>query len=179
MVTASSQEGAFVYAEADCRPVAVLDDDVQFIRMVERMLRSRNIPVQPVTTPDLDDAVSVIAGSRCRAALIDIYVYGAAAGFPIIELLRQEPLTRGLPLVVSSGAYRDIARHIPFLQEHHCSVLPKPFTMDELFTRLWEGERATASRTTPEYSEELLELVKHHRHQRFTLAPSTRRDRAD
>jgi len=161
----------------DDRPVAVLDDDIQFIRMVERMLRTQRIAIQPVTTPDLDDAVSVVAASDCRAALVDIYIYGSAAGFSLIERLRREPATRGLPLIVSTGAYRDVARQIPFLQHHHCSVLPKPFTMDELFARLRESEDAGAalSAAAPESSSDLLSLVKERRPgPRFRLIPSAR-----
>jgi DNA-binding response OmpR family regulator len=121
------------------RPVAVLDDDVQFIRMVERILGTEDIPVQPVTTPDLDEAVSVVAMTNCRAALVDIYIYGEVAGFELVERLRAHPATADLPLIVTSGAYREIARHVPFLQQHRCSILPKPFEIDALLLRLTEG----------------------------------------
>lgn len=127
------------------RPVAVLDDDVQFIRMVERILGTEDIPVQPVTTPDLDEAVNVVAMTHCRAALVDIYIYGEVAGFELVERLRSNPETADLPIVVTSGAYREIARHVPFLQQHHCSILPKPFDVDALLSRLAEGTAAPGS----------------------------------
>jgi CheY-like chemotaxis protein len=123
----------------------VLDDDVQFIRMVERILGTEDIPVQPVTTPDLDEAVNVVAMTHCRAALVDIYIYGEVAGFELVERLRGNPATADLPIIVTSGAYREIARHVPFLQQHHCSILPKPFDVDALLTRLAEGATAAAA----------------------------------
>ena len=126
------------------RPVAVLDDDVQFIRMVERILGTEDIPVQPVTTPDLDEAVNVVAMTHCRAALVDIYIYGEIAGFELVERLRGNLATAELPIIVTSGAYREIARHVPFLQQHHCSILPKPFDVDALLSRLAEGASAAA-----------------------------------
>lgn len=114
----------------------MLDDDITFIRMVERILRTEDIDIQPVTTPDLDDAVRVVGMSGCRAALVDIYMYGEAAGFELIERLRADPATASLPLIVTSGAYREIARRVPFLQAHGCSILPKPFEVDALLSRV-------------------------------------------
>ena len=118
------------------QPLAVLDDDVRFIRMVERILQTDGIPIQPVTTPDLDEAVEVVAMTDCRAALVDIYIYGEAAGFHLIEKLRDHPATSDLPLIVTSGAYREIARNVPFLKQHRCTILPKPFGVDTLLARV-------------------------------------------
>jgi len=120
----------------EVRPVAVMDDDVKFIRMVERILSVQGVPIQPVTTPDFDEAVKVVRVTNCRAALIDIYMYGEAAGFQVVERLRNDPATSHLPLVVTSGAYREIARNVPFLKHYHCSILPKPFDADALVARL-------------------------------------------
>jgi len=124
-------------------PVAVLDDDVQFIRMVERILKTDGLAIQPVTTPDLDEAVRVVAMTDCRAALVDIYMYGEAAGFELIERLRAQPVTAELPLIVTSGAYREIAKRVPFLQHHGCSILPKPFEVDALISQIRQAESGT------------------------------------
>jgi CheY-like chemotaxis protein len=114
----------------------VLDDDVRFIRMVERILKSEDISIEPVTTPDLDEAVRVVSMAGCRAALVDIYLYGEAAGFDLIERLRAHPLTSELPLIVTSGAYREIARNLSFLEHFNCAVLPKPFEVEALLHQL-------------------------------------------
>ncbi|MEX2225034.1 MAG: response regulator [Dehalococcoidia bacterium] len=131
------------------RPVAVLDDDVQFIRMVERILKTDGLQIQPVTTPDLDEAARVVAMTNCRVALVDIYMYGEAAGFELIERLRQQPMTANLPLIVTSGAYREIARHVPFLQHHRCSILPKPFEVDALISQIHHAHAGDAPLQTP------------------------------
>jgi CheY-like chemotaxis protein len=124
----------------------VLDDDVQFIRMVERILKSDGLPIQPVTTPDLDEAVRVVAMTNCRVALVDIYMYGEAAGFELVERLREHPGTSDLPLIVTSGAYREIARRVPFLQQHGCSILAKPFEVDALISQIHAAEAGTSLR---------------------------------
>lgn len=112
--------------------IAVFDDDLRFLRMVERALQGHGLEMQPVTTPDLDDAVRVVAMSDARAALIDIYMYGESAGFDLIDRLRHNAETAGIPIIVTSGAYRDINKHRDFLREMNCAVLPKPFEVEQL-----------------------------------------------
>lgn len=112
--------------------VAVLDDDIRFLRMVERALQANGLRVQPVTTPDPGDAVRVVEQSDVCAALIDIFMYGEAAGFEVIDRLRTNPATARLPIIVTSGARREIARKRDFLRDARCAVLEKPFGIDEL-----------------------------------------------
>jgi CheY-like chemotaxis protein len=116
--------------------VAVFDDDIQFIRLVERVLKGVNIDIEPVTTPDVEEAVRVVSCGGCRAALIDLYMYGDASGLQMVEELRQNPQTADLPLIVTSAAHRELGRRVGFLLEHHCSVLLKPFSIDDLLSRI-------------------------------------------
>jgi len=114
------------------RPVVVLDDDVQFLRMVERVLRSHGIRTELVTTPDLANAADVVAAINPRLVIVDVFMYGEAAGLSFIKLLRSRPENVELPIVVTSGAHSELARQQQFLRHHRCRVLPKPFGVDDL-----------------------------------------------
>ena len=116
----------------DDRPVVVLDDDVQFLRMVERVLRSHGIRAELVTTPDLANAADVVAAINPRLVLVDVFMYGEAAGLSFVKLLRSRPENFELPIVVTSGAHSELARQQQFLRHHRCRVLPKPFGVDDL-----------------------------------------------
>jgi DNA-binding response OmpR family regulator len=118
------------------RTVAVLDDDLPFIRMVERVLAEASVTVSPVTTPDPEDASAVVAQLAPDLALVDVFFYGHAAGFELIERIRSDARTADLPLLVTSGARREVARHVEFLQRQRCGVLLKPFDPDDLLARL-------------------------------------------
>jgi two-component system, OmpR family, alkaline phosphatase synthesis response regulator PhoP len=122
--------------EPNLDSVAVLDDDIKFIRLVERILRDEHLDVQPVTTLDLDEAVRVVEQSGCRAALIDVYMYGDCAGFALVEKLRANPATANLPLIVTSAAHREVGRKVGFLVKNNCSVLLKPFDVDDLVAKV-------------------------------------------
>jgi CheY-like chemotaxis protein len=118
--------------------IAVLDDDIKFIRLVERVLHGLEIDIQPVTTPDLDEAVRVVRMTGCSAALVDLYMYGDPCGFRVVEKLRDDPATSELPVILTSGAHREIGRRVGFLVEHHCGVLLKPFSVEDLLARIAE-----------------------------------------
>ncbi len=118
------------------RCVAVLDDDIKFIRLVERVLGEEEIDVLPITTLDLDEAVRILAEHACLVALVDIYMYGDATGFAFIEKVRANEATASLPLIVTSGAHREVGRKVSFLVENHCTVLLKPFEVSDLIAKV-------------------------------------------
>jgi DNA-binding response OmpR family regulator len=142
-------------AAAATQRVAVLDDDIRFIRMVERILKAERIAIQPVTTINVDEALRVIAESRCDAALIDVYMYGSALGFTLIEELRRNQATAALPIIVTSSARREIGRRFAFLRQHHCVILMKPFRLDEL-VMLLRDVTAPVQVETPQLAHVLL-----------------------
>jgi CheY-like chemotaxis protein len=123
-------------AASDARRVAVFDDDIRFIRLVERILRPEQVEVQPITTLDIDEAIRVLCESDCDAAIIDVYMYGSQTGFTLVERLREDPATADLPIIVASGARREIGRKFSFLQENRCGVLVKPFEIEELISKV-------------------------------------------
>lgn len=131
------------------RRVAVLDDDIRFIRMVERVLAQEGIETQPVTTLDLDEAVRVIGESNVDVAMVDIYMYDNAAGFSAIEKLRGDARTARLPLLVTSGARREIGKRVQFLQERGCDVLLKPFPPEELVAHVRAALTPAAAMPAP------------------------------
>lgn len=125
-------------AQPPATVIALLDDDIRFIRMVERVLRDEGVGIIPVTTPDLDEAVAVIESQRCDLAMVDVFMYDNAAGFEVVERLRSHAATAHLPLLVTSGAHREVARRVEFLREHRCGLLLKPFTPDDLVSTIRE-----------------------------------------
>lgn len=118
--------------------VAICDDDVRFIRLIERMLDEVQASVVPVTTLDPHDAVAVIAEAGCDAALIDLNIYNdGQAGLTLVRLLREHAATSTMPLLLATAAtMRDVRRHGQFLRDFHCDVLQKPFSADALFEAL-------------------------------------------
>jgi CheY-like chemotaxis protein len=132
-------------AREPARHVAVCDDDMRFIRYVERLLEQAGARICPVTTLDPHEAVDVVAGARCDAVMIDLHIYNDdRAGLTLVQLFREHAATASLPLLMVTGASpRDLKKHDRFLQSHGCALLPKPFVADALLNAL--GLTMTAS----------------------------------
>jgi CheY-like chemotaxis protein len=126
--------------------VAVFDDDVRFIRYVERVLSMERIETVPITTFDAGEAVRVAAESGCNAALVDLRMYNdPAAGFAFVQALREDPRTSNLPVCLVTGELTELKRRRDLIDHYGCSVLPKPFTPDDLLGVL--GLTAAPERT--------------------------------
>ena len=123
------------------RKVAVLDDDLAYIRLVERILCASGAAVEPITTLDPAEAVAVIEATGCTDALVDVYMYGEALGFTLVRRIRETAATARMPIVVASGAHRQVARKAGLLEELGCPVLLKPFEPDDLTAKLDEARR--------------------------------------
>jgi CheY-like chemotaxis protein len=108
------------------RHVAVCDDDVRFIRFVERLLGQAQARICPVTELDPEGAIRVVAEAGCDAVMIDLHIYNDEhAGLTLVRLFREHPVTQSLPLIMVTGAsQRDLKRHDEFLQLGALSTAP-------------------------------------------------------
>lgn len=126
------------------RRIALIDDDIMFIRLVERILFGERTELVPITTLDIREAADIVAEGDFSLVLIDIMMYGHAAGFELVEALRSREATAAVPIVVTSGAHREIGRRVDFLRQHDCTVLRKPFEPEELVARVRSTDAAPA-----------------------------------
>lgn len=127
------------------RRVAVCDDDLRFIRFIERAFLETGATVQPVTTLDPEEAVRVIAATACDTALIDLRMYNDdLAGLTIASMLRADPTTHDIRMRIATCAPRDLRRYDDTLRALRCEVLPKPFSIDDLFASLGMAQSQAA-----------------------------------
>lgn len=110
---------------ANC--VAIVDDDVATIRHVERTLTRSALLVQPITTPDPQDAARVLLRNGCSVALVSFHMYGTPVGLEMARLIRREIPATSLALVMTIASSREAARHADELRALDCSLLLKPF----------------------------------------------------
>jgi CheY-like chemotaxis protein len=124
----------------------VCDDDLPFIRYVERALKLVDVEVTPITTLAQDEALRVLASSGADAALLDLHMYDDGdAGFRLVEAARANPATARMPLYLSTGDARAVQRNLALLQSHDCHLLLKPFGLDELLAALHLQHRTFAA----------------------------------
>src|ERR1700722_3270049 len=89
--------------------VLVVDDDKEFLRIVQKVLEAGGYSV--VTTTDAMGALEILAREVFDLVLSDANMPGAS-GFDLVKTLRKHPLTASIPIALLTGRREkeDIAR---------------------------------------------------------------------
>jgi DNA-binding response OmpR family regulator len=111
--------------------IVVIEDDVDLSCIIRDVLRESNFDVVSYVRPNFD-VLEHIRGYRPALVILDARLNASISGWDIITALKEDPEMRDIPLILSSGATREIADHREMLGRYHVPVLEKPFDMDDL-----------------------------------------------
>ncbi len=115
-----------------CKRVLVVEDDQDLLATIEETLRDEGVDVAVAATAE--EVLAVLRrGFSPNAILLDLLLGSdEAAGERLLQLLRSEPLSRGIPVAVMSGSPTLLRR----LGKGADASLTKPFHPDELYETL-------------------------------------------
>lgn len=115
------------------RKIVVVDDSRDFVEMMQALLEQAGYEVLPLV--DSLKARSVIQQERPDLLILDIMMPGLD-GWEVLDALRKDPDTEGLPVLVTTGALVNAhpGQRLPALAG--VEFLPKPFSVDELLRRV-------------------------------------------
>jgi DNA-binding response OmpR family regulator len=68
--------------------------------------------------------------------IVDVRMEHPQAGQLIIHMLRLNPQTASLPVLVCTGDLEYVRTHAQMLRAQHCEVLLKPFSVDDLLNKV-------------------------------------------
>lgn len=123
--------------------ILVVDDDPDILALVETALAQAGH--EPVATSDPHKALMLAVRERADAIVLDLLMTGLS-GWEVLELLRHDPVTQEIPVVLLS-AVGDTATRIRGLRAGANDFVVKPFHPDELVARL-EGVVARSARAS-------------------------------
>lgn len=83
-----------------------------------------------------------VAALKPSLILLDLFFRGELDGPRFLTLLKSDPRTEAIPVAVVSGASKTLDELAPALREWHCSVLLKPFDIDDLLKLLLRRDPA-------------------------------------
>jgi two-component system sensor kinase FixL len=131
--------------------IAVVDDDTVFLDMMAAVLEEGGWDTEVYR--ESDTAFSALKRTHPDLIILDIRMATPETGWAILDLLRLDPATVTIPVIVCSAAILDLRSHQTWLQEHGIAILPKPFDLTELFalveTALGERHRQPWWRRLP------------------------------
>lgn len=112
--------------------IAMVDDDPAMLSMVGDVLTDEGYQV--LLWSEGKEAYDLVGQHHPDLLILDLRMEHPQAGWIIIHMLRLDPRTAKLPVLVCTGDVDYVRTHKQILIENDCSVLLKPFSADELLT---------------------------------------------
>lgn len=111
--------------------IAVINNDTDFLTLMNELLTARGW--ETVICREGHNAFSIIKQEEPVMVILDIRMETPEMGWNVLELMKLDPATRHIPVVVCSAAVIDLKAKQDWLSEHGIDILLKPFDIDDLY----------------------------------------------
>ena len=117
--------------------IAVVNDDTVFLQLMDDLLSEEGYEttILKVST----DAFEQIKELQPTLVVLDIWIQKVDNGWELLNLIRLDPATTKIPVIVSSTDIRDLQAKEPLLRSLNCDILPKPFNLQLLLDKVNEA----------------------------------------
>ena len=122
--------------------IAVVNNDTVFLDLMAELLAGEGY--EPLVCKEGDKAYALVKERRPDLVVLDIRLDQPEAGWTILELLRLDPATATIPVIVCSADAPFLRAKAATLRELDCDVLEKPFDLDTLLAKVAAGLSAAA-----------------------------------
>jgi CheY-like chemotaxis protein len=109
--------------------IMVVNDSMEFLQLMKELLTDEGYEVTLVESGGGTRAAA--KQHRPDLLILDLRMPDMS-GFEVLNLLRLDPETQAIPVLLCTAAVRDVQAQEPILRERGIPVLFKPFDLDEL-----------------------------------------------
>lgn len=114
--------------------IGVVNDDTTFLQLMHDLLVDEGYAV--FIEKEHGDAPSAIRKRRPDLVILDIRMEHPESGMRILEIIRLDPTTVNLPVIVCSADHRFLRDKEELLRAKHCDILEKPFDLIDLLEKV-------------------------------------------
>lgn len=114
--------------------IMVVNDDTTFLNLMQALLQDEGYDVSLLIEGSL--AYSRIREARPDLVILDIRMEHPETGWEVLNLLRLDPETADLPVIVCSADSQFLREKAVHLREKNCDVLEKPFDLPDLLSKV-------------------------------------------
>lgn len=116
--------------------IAVVNDDPQLLQLLELVLADAGYDSLSIQKQSM--VFAEILETNPDLIILDIHMDTDDAGWMILDLLRLDVATMGIPMIVCSAAHGELAAREEYIAQRRARVLQKPFDIDELVALVHE-----------------------------------------
>ncbi|MCA1723425.1 MAG: response regulator [Thermomicrobia bacterium] len=114
--------------------IAVVNDDTLFLELMHDLLTQEGY--RTAIWKEGDKAYEMIKEHRPVLVILDIRMERPDTGWMVLELMRLDPATAQIPVIICSADTARIREKEAYLREKGCDVLEKPFLLEDLLERV-------------------------------------------
>ena len=114
--------------------IAVMNDDTDFLALMYELLTGEGY--RCLICKESARVYPLIKEQHPDLVILDIRMGNPEAGWTILELLRLDPATASMPVIVCSADTIFLRAKEAALRALHCDILEKPFNLDALLLKI-------------------------------------------
>jgi DNA-binding NtrC family response regulator len=114
--------------------VAVVNNDTDFLELMNDLLSLEGY--RTIICREGDRAYGMIKETRPDLVILDVRLDHAEQGWTILELVRLDPATAQIPVIVCSADARFLREKATTLHGLRCDTLEKPFDLNTLLEKV-------------------------------------------
>ncbi len=118
----------------DDQVIAVVNDDTAFLDLMCELLTEEGY--KTLAWRESDTAYEMVKRERPSLVILDVRMNNAEAGWQVLELIRLDPATADIPVIVCSADTAYLQLKAESLRRLKCDVLEKPFDLDTLLEKV-------------------------------------------
>ena len=127
------------------RRILVINDNPDFLELVRDLLTDEQYQVSVYTKSQ--HAFQRAKDEMPDLVVLDLIFGGEPDGWAILDMLKLDPNTKHIPVILCSAAVRQLREVAPSLAYKGVHCLEKPFELDELLSKI---AQALTSQAPPE-----------------------------
>ena len=116
------------------RLVAVVNHDLKYLDLVNEVLTEQGY--RTIGLAIEDTAYDLIKRDLPELVILDIRLEHPDAGLIVLDLMKIDPRTEKIPVIVCSVATQWLRDMEKQLREYNCEILEKPFTREMLMAKV-------------------------------------------
>ncbi len=117
--------------------IAVANDDTVFLQLMQDLLSDEGYETTIMKISS--EVFEKIKELQPNLVILDIWMQRADSGWEVLNLIRLDPATAEIPVIVCSTDVRDLEAKEVLLRSLNCDILPKPFNLELLLDKVNEA----------------------------------------
>ncbi|MGI8824882.1 MAG: response regulator [Chloroflexota bacterium] len=118
----------------DVARIAVVNDDTAFLTLMGQLIEDEGW--EALSLREGSSAYEHVKREHPDVMILDLRLEQPDEGWKILELVKLDPETQDIPIIVCSAAVDDLRLREQWLSDHGVATLLKPFDIDDLYTAI-------------------------------------------